>query len=68
MECEKCGFELDIDLNSLEYENNGSSGNHTTSFTYYGTLSCSNCSYDNEVTIDTDECDDTGEILIIESR
>ena len=65
MECanEKCRTEIDINWETLECENNGSSGNHTTSCTYTGIVTCGECGYEHDVTIDTDEDNDTGEIL-----
>ncbi len=65
MECknETCAQELDIDLRSLNCENNGKSGTHTTSYTYTGIVTCDNCQTEHEVTIHTDEVDDTGEVL-----
>lgn len=65
MECqnEECGEELNIDFSSLDCESNGSSGSHTTSYTYTGVVTCEACGEENEVTIDTDEVDDTDEIL-----
>jgi hypothetical protein len=64
----ECEHDIDVDLSLLDAESNGSSGSHTTSFTYTGTVTCPECEHDTEVTIDTDECDDTGEILSIEYR
>jgi hypothetical protein len=64
----ECEYDIEVDLNLLECESNGSSGSHTTSYTYTGTVICPECEHDTEVTIDTDECDDTGEILSIEYR
>jgi len=63
---ENCENELDIDLNSLECESNGSSGSHTTSYTYTGIVVCPDCSAEIDVIIDTDECDDTEDILSYE--
>lgn len=65
MECqnETCSKELEIDLSSLDCENNGKSGTHTTSYTYTGIVTCDDCQTEHEVTIHTDEADDTGEIL-----
>ncbi|MER0369787.1 hypothetical protein ABRZ72_20230 [Vibrio vulnificus] len=65
MECqnEECGEELNIDFSSLDRESNGSSGSHTTSYTYTGIVTCEACGAENEVTIDTDEVDDTDETL-----
>lgn len=60
---EKCGIEFDVDLNMLEKESNGSSGTHTTSYTYTGTVQCPKCQYANEVSFLTDELNDTDEIL-----
>ena len=64
IECthEDCGISFEIDLNELEQESNGSSGSHTTSYTYEGTVSCPE-NHEQEVCIITDEVDDTGEIL-----
>lgn len=65
MECEneECGQELNIDYSYLDCENNGSSGNHTTSYTYTGIVTCDACGTENEVTIDTDEVDDIDDTL-----
>ncbi|PSW27406.1 hypothetical protein C9J21_21305 [Photobacterium phosphoreum] len=72
MKCsnEKCRTEIDVVpvLSTLNCENNESSGSHTTSYTYTGMVTCSKCGYEHDVTIDTDECDDTGEILSIKLR
>jgi len=65
---ESCENELDIDLNSLECESNGSSGSHTTSYTYTGVVVCHDCSTELDVIINTDECDDTRDILSYESQ
>ncbi|OZS41836.1 hypothetical protein [Photobacterium sanguinicancri] len=67
MECsnEACLQEIDIDLSLLDCESNGSSGNHTTSYTYTGVITCDNCQIEHEVTINTDEVDDTGEVIDI---
>lgn len=63
MECSNCSNEIDVDLSALECESNGSSGSHTTSYTYTGTVTCDECGAETEVTIVTDEENDTGEIL-----
>jgi len=68
MEClnVECTHEPQIDLSSLDCESNGSSGNHTTSYTYTGFIVCDKCKTECEVTVITDELDDTGEVLSIE--
>lgn len=66
IDCSNCETEFDVDLSLLERESNGSSGNHTSSFTYTGAARCPHCQYENEVSFLTDELDDTGEILSIE--
>lgn len=58
-----CDNELEINLSDLECESNGSSGTHTSSYTYEGSITCPKCGEENEVVIDTDEDNDTGEIL-----
>ncbi|EMJ7519433.1 hypothetical protein QPK77_08125 [Providencia rettgeri] len=63
----ECGCEIDVDLKTLECESNGSSGSHTTSYTYTGTVICPECEYENEVEFITEELDDTREILSCES-
>lgn len=65
MECsnETCMNELKVNLSTLDRESNGSSGTHTTSYTYTGVITCDDCQTENEVTVDTDEVDDTGEIV-----
>ncbi len=65
IECnnENCGTEIEVDLNTLECTSNGSSGSHTTSYTYEGSVTCPECGTEHEVCIHTDEVDDTGEIL-----
>ncbi|EJE4150086.1 TPA: hypothetical protein ACVU30_003881 [Vibrio parahaemolyticus] len=70
MKCrnEECGEELSIDFSSLDCENNGSSGTHTISCTYTGIVTCNACNTENEVTIDTDEDNDTGDILSADYR
>lgn len=60
---EECGIEFEFDLNTLECESNGSSGTHTTSYTYSGEVTCPECGSSKEVSVDTDELDDTGEIV-----
>lgn len=68
MECrnETCINELEIDLSSLDCESNGSSGTHTTSYTYTGLIICDDCQAEHDVIIHTDELDDTGEVLSID--
>ncbi len=68
MQCsnEKCENEFNIDLNSLNCESNGSSGSHTTSYTYTGVVTCQICNTEHDVSINADECDDTDEILSID--
>ncbi len=65
MECpnDNCSHEFDIDLSELERESNGNSGSHTTSYSYTGCVVCPECGDESEVNIDTDEVDDTGEVL-----
>ncbi len=63
---EKCGIEFDVVLAQLDKESNGSSGNHTTSYTYTGEVKCPECECSQNVGYITDELDDTGEILTIE--
>jgi len=68
IECinEECGIEFNFDLAQLDKESNGSSGSHTTSYTYTGEVKCPECGCDQDVECITDELDDTGEILTIE--
>lgn len=70
MECKKeqCDQELNINYSSLDCESNGSSGTHTTSYTYTGIVTCDACGTKNEVIIDTDEDNDTNEILSADFR
>ncbi|MEZ8069409.1 hypothetical protein [Vibrio sp. FF145] len=65
MECpnDNCSHEFDIDLSELERESNGNSGSHTTSYSYTGGVVCPEYGHESEVSIDTDEVDDTGEVL-----
>jgi len=60
---EECMREFEYDLNDLDRESNGSSGTHTTSYTYSGAVECPHCETYNELEFETDEVDDTGEIL-----
>ncbi len=68
MECrnETCLNELEIDLSALNCVSNGSSGTHTTSYTYTGLVICGDCQTKHDVIINTDQLDDTGEILDID--
>lgn len=68
IECsnEECGIEFDFDLAQLDKESNGTSGNHTTSYTYTGEVKCPECKCGQDVEYITDELNDTGEILTIE--
>ncbi|CAA2950567.1 Uncharacterised protein [Enterobacter cloacae] len=68
IECsnEECGIEFDVVLAQLDKESNGTSGNHTTSYTYTGEVKCPECECSQDVEYITDELDDTGEILTIE--
>jgi len=68
MECtvDNCQVEINVDLNSLNCENNGKSGNDTTSYIYTGSVTCQECNSEYEVTIEADVLDDTGEILSLE--
>lgn len=61
-----CGCEIDVELSTLNSENNGSSGTHTTWYTYTGSVTCPECEYENEVTFTVDVLDDTGEVLTCE--
>lgn len=63
---EICGHEIDVELKKLERESNGSSGSHTTFYTYTGTVMCPVCGYENEVEYITDEDNETGEIYSCE--
>lgn len=59
----ECEYELDVDLSQLHCESNGPSGNHTTSYTYTGVVTCPECGNQRDVTVETDECDETGDIF-----
>ena len=61
--CNNCRTKFKIDYSTLECENNGASGSHTTSYTYTGTLVCPNCNGENDVSFDIEKVNDTGEIL-----
>ncbi len=60
-----CDNVITFSLGQLHREGNGSSGSHTSSFTYSGKITCSRCNYENEVEYLTDEVDDTNEILSV---
>ncbi len=60
---DKCGRSIEFSLGDLDCVSNGSSGTHTTSFTYSGEVTCLACGNVKDVSVDTDEVDDTGEIL-----
>lgn len=59
--CGKC--DVGNNVNNVKCRSNGSSGNHTTSYTYSAKFVCWRCKHENNVTIDTNEVDDTGEVL-----
>lgn len=59
--CGKCHIKNKID--DVKCKNNGSSGHHTTSYTYSANFICWRCKRENNATIFTDELDDTGEVL-----
>lgn len=61
--CGECGGMIGVNFDELDRDCNGSSGSHTTSFTYSGDIKCLGCGTDNYVTIETDELDDTDEML-----
>lgn len=61
IECGKC--EAENNVNDVECSSNGSSGTHTTSYTYSAFFICWRCKHENDVTIHTDEDSDTGEVL-----
>lgn len=63
---EECGIEFEFELSQLEKESNGSSGSHTTSYTYDGEVHCPECGQGQEVEYTTDESDETGDIFSIE--
>lgn len=68
IECdnEECGTEIDVELSKLHCESNGSSGNHTTSYTYTGVVVCPECEHSHDVEYLTDESDETEDIFSIE--
>lgn len=59
--CGKCDVKNNVD--DVKCCSNGSSGSHTTSYTYSVNFICWRCKHENNVTIHTDEVDDTGEVL-----
>lgn len=59
--CGKCDAKNNID--DVECSNNGSSGSHTTSYTYSAYFTCWRCKHENDVTIHTDESVETDEVL-----
>lgn len=59
--CGKC--DVINNVNDVGCSNNGSSGSHTTSFTYTARFTCWRCKHENDVTIHTDESTETDEVL-----
>ena len=54
---EECSIEFDVNLANFDCENDGASGNHTTFYTYTGSVACPE-GHENELTIRTDEGND----------
>lgn len=61
--CGKCDANNNVNDNDVDCSSNGSSGSHTTSYTYSANFTCWRCKRENDVTIHTDEVDDTREVL-----
>lgn len=59
--CGKC--KANNTVNGVECSNGGSSGSHTTFFTYTANFTCWRCKHENDVTIHNDESTETDEVL-----
>lgn len=64
-ECNNCGTEFEVNLDSLEKTNAGPAGNHTTFYTYAGEVKCPACGDSKAVEYTTEECDETGDRTLI---
>lgn len=61
--CTECSHEFEVNLDELDCESRGASGNRMTSYECEGTVICPECGAENQVTITAEIADETGEVL-----